>query len=139
MKSKKKHNRVGKIIVGITGLIFFFYGSFLASLLFFGTPTQVKITSFRREMGERNETIRNSYTFVYSYEFTVAGKMYSGNSRKVKNPNYLKNTGNSYISVHYIKCCPVFNCPKDDFSPHYKILIYFAVSAVMFFFISKMK
>jgi len=136
---KKKRFTAGRIIIGITGFLFLFYGIFLAALWLAGTPTQAKITSFRREMGERNETIRNQYTYVYAYEFTVAGITYSGNSKKVQGPVFLKNDGNSFIKVHYLKCCPFLNGPETDFTPQYKLLIYFGVATVLFYFVSKMK
>ena len=136
---KKKRFTAGRIIIGITGFLFLFYGIFLAALWSAGTPTQAKITSFRREMGERNETIRNQYTYVYAYEFTVAGITYSGNSKKVQGPVFLKNDGNSFIKVHYLKCCPFLNGPETDFTPQYKLLIYFGVATVLFYFVSKMK
>ncbi len=136
---KKKRSRTGKIIVGSVAFLFFLYGTFLCILWLAGTPKQARITEFRREMQERDETIRNKYTYAYSYEFAISGKTYSGNSKKVQGPLFLKNQGNSYISVHYLKCCPAINCPRDDFKPWYKILIYFGVSAVLGVFILKMK
>lgn len=139
MKKKKKHALAGKIIIGITGLLFLLYGIFLTTLWLAGTPTQAKITSFRREMGERNETIRNRYDYVYAYEFKVAGKTHSGNSKKVQDSVFLKNDGNTVIKVYYLKCCPFLNCPELDFTPQYKLLIYFGIAAVLFYFVSKMK
>ena len=139
MKKKKKRSPAGKIIIGITGSLFLLYGIFLAALWLAGTPIQAKVASFRREMGERDETIRNQYTYSYSYEFTVAGKSYSGNSKKVQGPVFLKNDGNSFIRVYYLKCCPFLNGPETDFSPQYKLLIYFGVATVLFYFLKKMK
>jgi hypothetical protein len=136
---KKKRFAAGKIIIGFTGLLFLFYSFFLAALWLAGTPTQAKITSFRREMGERNETIRNQYTYVYAYEFNVAGKTYSGNSKKIQDSVFLKNDGKTFIKVHYLKCCPFLNCPEIDFTPHYKLLIYFGIAVILFLFVSKMK
>lgn len=136
---KKKRFTAGKIIIGFTGLIFLFYGIFLAALWLAGTPTQAKITSFRREMGERDETIRNQYTYAYAYEFSTAGKTYSGNSKKVQGPVFLKNDGNSFIKVYYLKFCPFLNGPEADFTPKYKLLIYLGIAVILFYFVSKMK
>ncbi len=136
---KKKHFTAGKIIIGLTGSLFLFYGIFLAALWLAGTPTQAKITSFRREMGERDEAIRNQYTYVYAYEFNVAGETFSGNSRKIQGPVFLKNDGNSFIKVHYLKCCPFLNGPITDFTPQYKLLIYLGIAVILFYFVSKMK
>lgn len=140
MKKKKKNNsRIGKIIIGTVAVLFLIYGCFLTVLWLSGTQTQAKVVSFRREMQERGETIRNQYTYAYSYEFTVSGEKYSGNSKKVQGPLFLKNDGNSFISVHYMACCPALNCPKDDFKPWYKIFIYFGVSLVLGYFMFKIK
>jgi len=65
---KKKRSPAGKIIIGFVGSIFLLYAIFLAVLWLAGTPVPAKITSFRREMGERDETIRNQYTYAYAYE-----------------------------------------------------------------------
>jgi len=139
MRKKKKRSPAGKIIIGIVGSLFLLYGIFLAALWLAGTPIQAKVTNFRREISERDETIRNQYTYSYSYEFTVAGKSYSGNSKKVDGPVYLQNGGNSFIRVYYLKCCPFLNGPETDFSPQYKLLIYFGIAAVLYYFIKKMK
>lgn len=136
---KKRRSPAGKIIIGFVGSIFLLYGIFLAALWLAGTPTQAKITSFRREMGERNETIRNQYTYVYAYEFNVAGKTYSGNSKKVQDSVFLKNDGKTFIKVHYLKCCPFLNGPETDFTPQYKLLIYLGIALILFYFVSKMK
>ena len=139
MKKKKKHPFLGKIIIGTTALLFFLYGCFLFILWIGGTSTQAHVLNFRRELGERNETIRNSYTYSYDYEFSISGKTYSGNSKKVQGPVFLKNQGNSYITVHYLKCCPSLNAPETDFKPWYKISIYFGISMVLGFFLTQMK
>ncbi len=139
MRKKKKRSPLGKIIIGTVAILFFLYGGFLSVLWLTGTPTQAKITNFRREMGERNETIRNQHTYAYSYEFSVSGKKYSGSSKKVQGPVFLKNQGNSFIGIHYLACCPALNCPRDDFKPWYKILIYFAVSLVLGYFMIKIR
>jgi hypothetical protein len=139
MKKKKNQAIVGKIIIGSVALIILLYGCFLSVLWIGGTQTQARLLSFRRELQERNETIRNQYTYAYHYEFTVAGEKYSGNSKKVQGPVFLKNDGKSFISVHYLACCPSLNCPKDDFKPWYKIPIYFGVSLVLGYFMVKIK
>lgn len=139
MKKKKKRSPAGTIIVGIVASIFLLYGCFLGILWVAGTKTQAQVQNFRREMGERNETIPNQYTYSFDYEFTVEGKAYSGNSKKVQGPVFLKNQGNSFIMVHYLSCCPFINCPETDFKPWYKIFIYFAVALVLGYFLKKMK
>ena len=139
MNRKKKRSSAGKIIVGIIAALFLVYGCFLGILWIAGTKTQAQVQNFRREMGERNETIRNQYTYSYDYEFNVSGKTYTGNSKKVKGPVFIKNQGNSFITVHYLKCCPFLNCPQTDFHPWYKIFIYFGNAIILGYFLLKMK
>jgi len=136
---KKKRSPLGKIIIGSVALIFLVYGCFLTVLWISGTKTQARVLNFRREMQERGETIRNRYTYAYDYEFTVSGKQYSGHSKKVQGPVFLKSQGNSFISVNYLECCPYLNSPESDFTPKYKILIYFFISIVLGYFMKKMK
>jgi hypothetical protein len=136
---KKKRSAIGKIIIGTVAGIFLLYGCFLTVLWLGGTKTQAQVTEFRREMQERGETIRNRYTYAYSYEFSVTGEKYSGHSKKVQGPLFLKNDGNSFIKVHYLACCPRLNCPEDDFKPWYKIPIYFGVALVLGYFMVKIK
>ena len=139
MKKRKKRFPIGKWIVGITGMLFVLYGIFLTSLWLIGTPKQAKITSYRMESGERDETIRNSYTFVYAYEFSVNGKTFSGNSRDIKSPIHVKNSGYSTLKIHYLGCCPFLNCPVSDFSPKYKLLLYFGLGMLFLYFLKKMR
>ena len=139
MKKKSKNAKIGQLIIGSVALLFFLYGCFLALLWVAGQPVRAKVTSFRRELGERDETIRNKYTYVYSYEFSVDGQTYSGNSKKVQGPVFLKNDGNSFLTVHYLKCCPFLNSPEYDFKPWYKILIYFGVAFILGYFVRKIK
>lgn len=136
---KKKGSKLGKYIIGAIGVLFFLYGSFLTILWLAGNPTDAQVVSFRREMGERDETIRNQYTYTYSYEFMVADKKYLGNSKKVQSPLFLKNDGKTFLKVHYLKCCPYLNCPADDFNPKYTIIIYFGIATLMGYFFNKMR
>lgn len=139
MKRRNKRSLIGKIIIGSVGLLFLLYGCFLIILWLNGIETQAKIISFRRELQERAEVIPNRYTYAYAYEFNVSGEKYSGNSKKIQGPLFLKNQGNSFIKVHYLACCPSLNCPQDDFKPWYKIPIYFVVSLFFGYFMFKIK
>ncbi len=134
---RKKKSLTGKIILGAVATLFLLYGCFLSTLWLAGSKTQAKVTNFRRELGERDETIPNRYTYTYAYEFNVTGKIYSGNSKKVQGPTFLKNQGNSFVTVHYLACCPAINCPIDDFKPWYKIFIYFGVALMLGYFTRK--
>ncbi|WP_372775377.1 hypothetical protein [Mangrovibacterium sp.] len=134
MKKKEKKSLAGKLIIGGAAALFILYGVFLSTLWVAGTPTQARVTDFRRELGERDETIRNKYTYTYAYEFTASGKQYYGHSKKVQGPVFLKTQGNSFVTVHYLGCCPAINCPTSDFKPWYKVLIYWGVAFILGYF-----
>ncbi len=136
MKRKKKSSIAGKLIVSTVMAIFLVYAIFLFALNLFGTKTFAKITSYRMEMFERDETIRNRYTFVFSYEFVVSGKNFDGRSREIKGPVYLKNKGGS-IPIAYLKCCPYLNAPVRDFQPFYKPFIHIFIAMVLLWFLRR--
>jgi len=107
--SKIKNISWGKWLIFSIGFIFIVHSAFLSTLSLFGTDTEAKVTSFRRAYGERNETFRNQYTFLYGYEFYVDGVLYSGTGQKISDSVYLKNDGNSFMHVKYLSCCPYIN------------------------------
>jgi hypothetical protein len=57
----------------------------------------------------------------------------------VLGPVILKNGGNSFKRVYYLQSCPFLKGPETDFTPQYKLLIYFGIAVVLFYFVSKMK
>lgn len=129
----------GKIIIGGVGVLFFLYALLLISLYFFGGSTSAKITSYRQEYGERNETIRNQFTYLYSYEFEVDGKLYHGNGQRIGNSVYIKNTDNQTIKVKYLVCCPTFNHSVDGKSNVKQIAIFISISLLLFYFAAKIR
>jgi hypothetical protein len=106
---EKNRSRWGKWLIWSIGFIFIMYSLYSFALSFFGTETQAKLTSYRRENGERNEVIRGQYTYVFGYEFEVNGKVYSGNDRSIHNAVFLKTDQSSTMSIRYLKCCPYIN------------------------------
>jgi hypothetical protein len=127
----------GKIIIGSVGFIFLMYALLLISLSLFGFSTNAKITSYRQEYGERNETIRNQYTYLYGYEFEVDGKLFSGNGQRIGNSVYLKNNGTQTIQIKYLSCCPFVNHALDENKNTKQILITLLVSLGLFYFMFK--
>ena len=106
-------NNFGKWLIFSIGLLFTFYSFFIGSLALFGTETKAKLTSYRQQLGERDETIRNHYTYVFGYEFEFKGKTYSGNGQKIGSPVFLKNNGNSFITVKFLPSIPQLNTAYD--------------------------
>ncbi len=128
----------GKIIIGSVGFIFLMYALLLISLSLFGFSTNAKITSYRQEYGERNETIRNQYTYLYGYEFEVDGKLFSGNGQRIGNSVFIKDTSNRSIPIKYLSCCPQLN-QAFDHSPVKSLLIFMGIGLLLLYFASKIK
>ncbi|MFA5297842.1 MAG: hypothetical protein WC389_06495 [Lutibacter sp.] len=107
-------NKWGKWLILSIGIIFILYSVFLGSLVLFGTETKAKITSYRQEYGERNEAIRNQYTYLFGYEFEYQGKTYSGTGQKIGNSVFLKNDGNSFITIKFLPSIPQLNTAYEE-------------------------
>ena len=131
-------NNFGKILITSVGIIFLIYTIFLFVLNFFGNNANARITSYRQEYGERNETIRNQYTYVFGYEFEVNGKKYSGNGQKISDSVFLKSDGKTTISIKYLKCCPALNTAYDGNKTLLNILISLGVATLLLYFSRKM-
>ncbi|MDG1279054.1 MAG: hypothetical protein P8O16_17375 [Algoriphagus sp.] len=99
----------GKLILGAIGTLFTLYSLLIFSLDLVGVSTDARLTSYRQEYGERNETIPNQYTYLFGYEFEIDGKNYSGNGQRVAGPVHLKLSGNETIRIKYLPCCPFLN------------------------------
>lgn len=138
MKKKKEKNNFGKWLIFNMGFTFVVYFFFLLTLVIFGENKLAAITSYRQEYGERNETIRNQYTYEFAYEFTVNGKIYSGTGQKIGSPVFLKSGPGKNISIKYLKCCPMINSNVEGRKTWINILISLGVGIVLFWFSGKM-
>lgn len=119
----------GKWLIFSIGLLFIFYSFFLGSLALFGIEVNAKVTSYRREYGERNETIRNQYTYLYGYEFNVEGKTYSGIGQRISNSVFLKHDNKMHMKVKYLQCCPFLNSNYEGTRTIFNLLISLVVGA----------
>lgn len=126
----------GKIILGSVGLLFTAYAILLILLHYTGKTTNARITEYRQEYGERNETIRNQYTYVYGYEFEVNGKTYSGNGQRIGNSAFLKSDGSQKITVKYLSCCPYLNSAFESKNTTTTIIIFLGIG-ILFMVLSQ--
>lgn len=108
-----KPSNFGKWLIISVGSIFLIYSLFLGALVLFGTEVNAKVTSYRQEYGERNEAIRNQYTYLYGYEFKLNGKTYSGTGQRIGNSVFLKHDNKMQMRVRYLQFCPQFNSAYD--------------------------
>ena len=109
----RDRSNFGKWLILFVGSIFLIYSLFLGTLTLFGTEINAKVTSYRQEYGERNETIRNQYTYLFAYEFNVEGKTYSGTGQRISNSVFLKHDNKMQMRIKYLQCCPQFNSDYD--------------------------
>lgn len=117
----------GKWLIIFIGSIFLIYSLFLGALALFGIDINAKVTSYRQEYGERNETIRNQYTYLFGYEFNVEGKTYSGTGQRISNSVFLKHDNKMQMRVKYLQCCPYINSVYEG----YKTIIYLLVLVIV--------
>lgn len=103
----------GKVILVGVGTLFTLYSVLIFALNVAGISTEARLTSYRQEYGERNETIRNQYTYLFSYEFEVDGKTYFGNGQRVAGPEHLKLSGNEKIRIRYLAIWPYLNQAEE--------------------------
>lgn len=111
--SVSNKNKWGKRLIFAIGLLFTLYSIFLGSLALFGTETKARVTSYRQQLGERNETIRNQYTYLFGYEFEYQGKTYQGTGQKIGNSVFLKNEGNSLMTIKFFPSFPQLSTAYD--------------------------
>ena len=134
VKSEKRKGRGGRILIAVVGVLFFGYGIMLATLFFFGTTVEARLTSYRQEMGERNEVIPNRYTYHFGYSFTVNGRDYSGTGQRVAGPVHLKPGPGATITVKYLPCCPFISSDTEDGREGRRILVMLGVAFLLLWF-----
>ncbi|GAB2480812.1 MAG: hypothetical protein EP311_08400 [Cytophagales bacterium] len=103
----------GKVLLVAIGGLFTLYSALIFALNVAGISTEARLTSYRQEYGERDETIRNQYTYLFSYEFEVEGKTYFGNGQRVAGPGHLKLSGDEKIRIRYLPIWPYLNQAED--------------------------
>ncbi|MBN2794267.1 MAG: hypothetical protein JXR88_02590 [Clostridia bacterium] len=103
-----------RIFISLIGLLMIIYFVGGPILYWVGDETFANVTSFRREGGEMDIAIRNTYKYGIGYEFTVNGQLFSGTSTVIGDSIYVKGSDQWTIVVKYLKSFPKINLPKDD-------------------------
>jgi hypothetical protein len=134
----KNNNKWGKWLILSVGILFTLYSIFLFVLVLYGTETNAKITSYRQEYGERNEIIRNQYTYLYGYEFEYQGKVYTGTGQKIGNSIFLKNNGNSFITVRFLHIFPQINSTYEEKNTLINLFISIGIGLGLIYLTKKM-
>lgn len=107
-------NVLTKILLMVIGFAFVLYGTLIPLLPYIGEKTIGEVTDIRRELGERDETIRNQYSYAIGFEFKIEdGTTVYGNT---KNIGDAINAGISLgeTTVYYLKIFPNINALERD-------------------------
>lgn len=108
-------NKVMRIVITLLGIAFILQAAGSLTLGLIGERTTGVITHIRRELGERNETTPNRYTYIISYSFkTHDGQVVKDSTRHIGGAVYVKASGAQTIAVRYLKNYPVFNTIEKD-------------------------
>lgn len=137
-KSESRKGRGGRLLIMAVGVLILGYGVMLAALFFFGTRVEARLTSYRQQMGERNEVIPNRYTYHFGYTFTVDGHEYSGTGQRIAGPVYLKPGPEATIRVKYLPCCPRIHADDAEAHPGRRVAVFVAVGLLLLWFTRKM-
>lgn len=113
-----KHNPFARILLSLLGTAILLYNAGAPLLGLIGERDTARITSIRRQGGERNETVRGRYTYSIGYTFTLLnGREIYGTSTFIGNAIYVKADGSSTIPVRYLKAAPFINLPEKETRP----------------------
>lgn len=136
---KTPKGRGGRILIGSIGVMFLVYGLILAALFFFGTTVEARLTSYRQEMGERNEVIPNRYTYHFGYAFNVNGREYTGTGQRIAGPVFLKPGPDATITVKYLPYCPYISSDTENGREGRRIAVILGVAFILLWFVRKME
>ncbi len=103
-----------KILLMVIGFAFILYGTLIPLLPYIGEKTIGEVTEIRRELGERDETVPNQYSYAVGYEFKLEdGSTIYGNT---KNIGDAINAGVPLgeTTVYYLKILPNINAMERD-------------------------
>ncbi len=138
-KTEKRKGRGGRILITSFGLLSLGYGLMLAALFFFGTMVEARLTSYRQELGERNEVIPNRYTYHFGYSFAVDGREYSGTGQRIASPTFLKPGSDATITVKFLPCCPRIHTDVRKDQEGRRVMVILALGLVLLWISRKME
>ncbi|NCC05902.1 MAG: hypothetical protein EOM37_18110, partial [Proteobacteria bacterium] len=81
-KTPKNTPILPRIIVFVVGLLLALYGAIIPLLPVIGARTSGEITVVRRELGDRQAPVANSYSYSVGFEFALPdGRVIPGNTK----------------------------------------------------------
>ncbi len=98
----------------LVGFLLIVYGTLYPLLSVIGVSATGEITVIRRELGERNEPLRNRFSYSIGYEFKTAdGEAIYGNTKRIGNA-YSAGISKGPAKVYYIEALPFVNALEAD-------------------------
>ncbi|MDT8903534.1 hypothetical protein [Anaeroselena agilis] len=126
--------KVLQVIITLLGAGFILQAVISLTLGQIGERGTAAVTHIRRELGERNETTPNRYTFILAYTFqTPDGRTITDSTRRIGGPLYVKATGRQTVPVRYLKAFPMVNTLEENARPSWGKAASLAVGALLIF------
>lgn len=126
--------KVMRVIITLLGAGFILQAVVSLALGQVGERGTAVVTHIRRELGERNETTPNRYTYILAYAFeTPDGRTVTDSTRRIGAPLYLKATGKQTMPVRYLKAFPMVNTLEEDARPSWGKAASLAAGAFLIF------
>jgi hypothetical protein len=123
-----------RVVITLLGAGFILQAVVSLALGAVGERGTAVVTHIRRELGERNETTPNRYTYILAYTFkTPDGRTVTDSTRRIGGPLYLKSTGRQAVPVRYLKAFPLVNTLEEDARPSWGKAASLAAGAFLIF------
>lgn len=127
-----------RMLISLIGAALIFQAASSVALGIAGERATAVITHTRRELGERDESIPNRYTYIVSYAFKTAdGQAVSGFTRRVGSAVYLKASGQPQAEVRYLKPFPAVNALEADARLSWGSVVLMAAGGFLIFAVNK--
>lgn len=98
----------------MTGLLLTLYATLIPLLPFIGARANGEITEIRRELGDRQDPVANSYSYSIGYEFPLPdGRIIPGNTKTIGTA-ISAGISKGRSGVYYLPALPYLNALERD-------------------------
>jgi hypothetical protein len=101
-------------MLGVVGLLLALYGTLIPLLPLIGARAAGEITVIRRELGDRQDPVANSYSYSVGYEFALPdGRIIPGNTKTIGSA-VSSGISKGKSAVFYLPALPYVNALERD-------------------------
>lgn len=101
-------------MLGVVGLLLALYGTLIPLLPLIGAQAVGEITVIRRELGDRQDPVANSYSYSVGYEFALPdGRIIPGNTKTIGSA-VSSGISKGKNDVFYLPALPYVNALERD-------------------------